>query len=169
MLGDRSNLLPRRQEDLELPMSPIRNPSSLAFLDSKTDTDTHPRHLPRQLHKPRGGQQATGSKLQLSDSRLSFNHANANTMLPLHTSRDVSQLPESLLSFHNSQEQLSSSKHQKHIKQPPQVLSLCPAIFYLTCHNCGYSWIMIGVYRCLREIFWHFSKQRRRNICLQNH
>ena len=131
MLGDRSNLLPRRQEDLELPMSPIRNPSNLAFLDSKMEMDTHPMHLPRQSYKPGGGhekQQATCSKLQLSDRKLSSNHA--NTMLPLHTSRDVSQLSESLLSFHNSQEQLLSSKHQKHIKQPPQVLSLCiPAIF----------------------------------------
>jgi len=39
MLGDRTNLLSRRQEDLELPMSPIRHPSMLTFTDIKTEKD----------------------------------------------------------------------------------------------------------------------------------
>jgi len=39
MLGDRTNLLPRKQEDLELPMSPIRHPSKLTLTDTKTEKD----------------------------------------------------------------------------------------------------------------------------------
>ena len=39
MLGDRTNLLSRKQEDLELPMSPIRHPSKLTLTDTKTEKD----------------------------------------------------------------------------------------------------------------------------------
>ena len=122
VFGDRSNLLPRRQEDLELPMSPIRNPSSLAFLDSNMEMDTHPMHVPHQPHKPGGleKQRAMVSRLQLSD-----NQGKLSNRVEYSNSRDVPQLSESLLSFHNSQEQSSLSRHQKYIKQPapPQVLN----------------------------------------------
>ena len=158
MLGDRSNLLPRRQEDLELPMSPIRNPSSLAFLDSKTEMDTHSRHVPHQLHKPLESHdkrhQATGFKLN-NRIRPSNYVEYSNIILPPHTSRDVSQLSESLISFHNSPEQLSSTKHQKRIKEPaPQVILVLHLVPHG--HNCGCNrGVMINVYlaRCLRKIF----------------
>lgn len=132
MLGDKSNLLPRRQEDLELPMSPIRNPSNLNFLDSKTEMDTQTRHIPHQLHKPDScGGQAKDFKLPLPISNsggvLSNQVEYSDTILPLPTSRDAneSRLSEPLLPFYNTQEHLSLSKHQRHIRHhsPPQVCS----------------------------------------------
>jgi len=115
-------------------MSPIRNPSSLTFLGSKTEMDAQTRHIPHQLHKPGShGEQGTDFKLPLpiSDKRriLSNQVEYSNTILPLPTNRDAneSQLSESLLPFCNAREHLLSSKqHQKHIRHhsPPQVVLL---------------------------------------------
>ena len=133
VLGDRSNLLPRRQEDLELPMSPIRNPSNLAFLDSKTEMDAQPKHVPHhpQSHQKQLGTSSTSSVL-VSDSsgRKPSRHSIANERLPTSSravDNDDSLLSESFLSFRNSQEhRLSSLIHQKTIKQCTQVMIVCP-------------------------------------------
>ena len=130
MLGDRSNLLPRRQEDLELPMSPIRNPSNLAFLDSKTEMDTHPRHIPQLQSRHKQGTSSTSSLL-VSDSRgKPSNHTEySNVNLPFPTTSRAminDEHTESFLSFRNSQEQqFSSVKQQKVVKQVYSWMQLC--------------------------------------------
>lgn len=139
VLGDRSNLLSRRQEDLELPMSPIRNPSSLVLLDSKSDMD---RHIPYQLQKPSHDEQGTGSKLLLpiaGNRGKHSNHIEYSDALPTSSkninNNDESLLSESFLSFYNpQQQQLLSSEHQKVIKQPAQVSGCILNLF--SYHNC---------------------------------
>ena len=136
MLGDRSNLLPRRQEDLELPMSPIRNPSNLTFLDSRTEMDTHPRHIPHQLQSHQKQSASSTSSLLVSDSRgkPSDHTEYSNVNLPLPTTsraviNNVSLLTESFLSFRNSQEQqFSSVKQQKVIKQVRIYILVCGCV-----------------------------------------
>ena len=133
-------MLPRRQEDLELPMSPIRNPSSLIFHDGKMEMDTlHPRLISHQHNKPAAGdyesQQATGFKLLLPISQnsglVSSKQADySDTIIPLATSRDAndSQLSVPLTNNHNSRNwQLSSLKQQKH--NSPQLPQVCMVMF----------------------------------------
>ena len=144
VLGDRSNLLPRRQEDLELPMSPIRNPSNLAFLDSKTEMDTQPGHVPHhpQSHQKQLGTSSTSSVLVSGNRRKPSRHSIVNEPLPTSSravDNDESLLLESFLSFRNSQEhQLSSLIHQKTIKQCAQVMMVCP-LYSMYCISCCYN------------------------------
>lgn len=121
ILGDRTNLLSRRQEDLELPMSPIRHPSTLMFTDIKTEKDsynsvTKPTHSESLLQAGN----ANNNSLETSPAIKRNSQVGYSSRSNNRNMFEESLMSESLLSCHDmSLEHPPLSKYPK--KQPTQV------------------------------------------------